>query len=62
MKTMTDEQRSEVGEKWADILNMKKSREHPDRYDMRGGTRTALGVYLTQQRLVNENGEHGLID
>ena len=50
-----------TGEKWAQFLNLKKSRTHSDRYQMTGGDKTALGVYNTICRLVNENGNNGLI-
>ena len=51
----------EVGEQWAEFLNLKKSTTHPDRYQMTGGEKTAIGVYNTLKRLVNENGAKGLL-
>ena len=51
----------EVGEQWAEFLNLKKSTTHPDRYQMTGGEKTAIGVYHTLTRLVNENGANGLL-
>ena len=51
----------EVGEQWAEFLNLKKSTTHPDRYQMSGGEKTATGVYYTLKRLVTENGTNGLL-
>lgn len=57
----TNEDQTAIGEKWADFLNLKRSSVHPDRYEMRGGDKTASGVYKTLKRLINEDGETGLI-
>ena len=51
----------EVGVQWAAFLNLKKSTTHPDRYQMTGGEKTAIGVYNTLKRLVTENGKQGLL-
>lgn len=50
-----------TGEQWAQFLNLKKSTTHPDRYQMTGGEKTAMGVYHTLKRLVDENGKAGLL-
>ena len=45
---------AEKGEEWAKILMLKRSKEHPDRYDTEWGDKTALGIYYTICRLVLE--------
>ena len=57
MKILTDKDRANIGEEWAQFFNLKKSKEHPDRYEMTGGTKTALGVYRTVRGLVKISGE-----
>lgn len=51
---MDYKQKSEQGKQWADILMLKKSPEHNDRYLTSWGDKTALGIYLTIKRLVEE--------
>ena len=51
---MNTEQKSKQGKQWADILMLKRSREYNDRYLTSWGDKTALGVYLTIKRLVEE--------
>ena len=61
-KKLTENECAVIGEKWADFLNLRKSKNHPDRYDIHGGDKTALGIYHTLRRLINEDGTNGLID
>ncbi len=51
-----------VGEQWAEFLKLKKSKNHPDRYEMSGGDKTATGVYHTLTRLIAEDGGKGLVN
>lgn len=55
---LTPKQRAQarVGEEWAEFLKLRRSRTHNDRYDICGGEKTALGVYRTLKRLINEEG------
>ena len=48
-KEYTEKEQIAIGETLADIFQLKRSREHKDRYVMGGGhlTKTALGVFRT---------------
>jgi len=59
IKALSDDEKTVIGEAWANILMLKKSREHKDRYLTTWGDKTALGLYNTVCRLVNDN-ETGL--
>lgn len=52
---MNDSQKSEIGKKWAEILMMKKSKDHPDRYLTTWGDKTPLGIYMVITRLTKED-------
>jgi|GEM_PF-5227182 len=52
MKQLTDEQKAKMGQHWAEILMLKRSKEHKDRYLTTYGDKTALGVYETLNSLV----------
>lgn len=54
MKAITEKQQAEIGQQWAEILMLKKSKDYPDRYDLTTGDKTALGVYRTIKRMVEE--------
>ncbi len=42
------------GELIAEVLNLKRDREHRDRYCTTWGTKTAMGLFLTIERLVRD--------
>lgn len=52
IKQQTPEHKIKLGHHWAEILMLKKSTEHKDRYLTTWGDKTALGVYETLNRLV----------
>lgn len=55
---MTKDEKIKQGEAWAQILMLKRSREFKDRYLTTWGDKTALGIYETITRLVNEGIDH----
>ena len=52
MKQQTPEQKAKLVQHWAEILQLKRSKGHKDRYLLTTGDKTALGVYETLNRLV----------
>lgn len=59
MKELTDTEKAQYGEDWAEILMFKKSPKHKDRYLTTWGDKTALGLYLTISRLVRLDYDRG---
>lgn len=51
----TDDQKTAIGLKWAKILQLRKDREHNDRFLTTWGSKTPLGIYHTIKHLVNES-------
>ena len=49
---MTEQQWEELGKKIANELRLKKSIEFPDRYNLRSGTKTNIGLAKTIVRLI----------
>jgi hypothetical protein len=49
---LSDDEKSALGQAWAEILQLKKSREHKGRYLTTWGDKTALGIYAVMIRLV----------
>jgi len=49
---MNKEQQAQKGKEIAELLNLKRCKDFPDRYDTSGGTKTDLGLYLTIKRIM----------
>lgn len=58
LSRLTPKERAQarIGKDWAEFLMLDTSRDHDDRYVLSGGDKTALGVYRTLKRLINEEG------
>jgi len=52
---LSDDEKSALGQAWANILMLKKSPDHKDRYLTTWGDKTALGIYLVMIRLVTSD-------
>ena len=51
---LSKEQQAAKGKEIAELLQLKKCRDYPDRYDTNGGNKTDIGLYLTIKRLMEE--------
>lgn len=51
---LTEEQQKERGQLIADVLKLRKDPEHKDRYQTTWGTKTALGIFLVVERIIQE--------
>lgn len=51
---MTEHDYDKLGQKIADELGLKHSREFPDRYNLRSGTKTNIGLAKTIFRLIED--------
>lgn len=54
---MNEEQEIKKGEEWADILMLRKDANNKGRYKTSWGSKTALGIFKTICRLVNEQNQ-----
>lgn len=54
MKTLTEQQEQVLGERLAEIFNLRHDREHRDRYLCEGGNKTAIGIARVFQHIVEE--------
>lgn len=54
MADYSDREKEIIGQRLAEILNLRRSREHKDRWTTEWGTKTAIGIFATVKRLVNE--------
>jgi hypothetical protein len=52
MKTLTPEEMDAAGAKLAEALELKKDREHKDRWRTGWGTKTNTGLYLTLREMI----------
>ena len=50
----TEEHQAKIGNCIAQLLMLKKTREHKDRYHTTWGTKTDLGLYLCVKRIIDE--------
>ena len=53
MRQLKIKEKTDLGKAWADVLMLKKSPDHHDRYLTTWGDKTALGVYEVVTRLVS---------
>lgn len=54
MKEYTEEQLEKIGKEIGKELGLRKSIEHPDRYNLRSGDKTNVGLARTILRIFNE--------
>jgi len=52
MRQLTDQEKADLGKEWANILMLKRSPDHRDRYLTTWGDKTARGIYEVINRLV----------
>jgi len=51
----TVEEKKALGNLFAEVFMLKKSRDYPNRYDSTWGNKTALGLYLTLERFITDS-------
>lgn len=54
LASLTEEQKIARGKLFAEVFKLKKDPEHKDRFQTTVGTKTALGVFVTAKRMVEE--------
>jgi hypothetical protein len=55
---LTEDEKALRGLRLIEILGLKRSKEEAGRYLTTWGTKTALGIYLTVKRILEEKGEN----
>lgn len=54
MKEYTEEEKDKIGKAIADILMLRKDKDHKDRYQTTWGNKTAIGIFNTVLRIAED--------